>query len=193
MSVADRLEAIEADITTLALDAIVNAANEPLIMGGGVDGAIRRKAGREMEEEIRRIGRCATGNAVITHGHRLPARFVIHTVAPVWGGGGATPEQKQALLAACYRNALARADENAIASVAFPCIGTGIYGWPQDLAARIAFETVLQHLRNCEVQTRIVFCCFSREDYGHYSSLISSAGHATGHDLCPRHGAPPGC
>jgi hypothetical protein len=91
MSVADRLEAIEADITTLALDAIVNAANEPLIMGGGVDGAIRRKAGREMEEEIRRIGRCATGNAVITHGHRLPARFVIHTVAPVWGGGGATP------------------------------------------------------------------------------------------------------
>jgi len=175
MSLAQRLEAIEADITTLVLDAIVNAANEPLIMGGGVDGAIRRKAGREMEEEIRRIGRCATGEAVITRGHRLPARFVIHTVAPVWGGGGATPEQKQALLARCYRNALLRADENAIASIAFPCIGTGIYGWPQDLAAQIAFESAVQHLRACDLQTRIVFCCFSHADYETYSALIASA------------------
>lgn len=175
MSVADRLEAIEADITTLALDASVNAANEPLIIGGGVDGAIRRKAGREMEDEIRRIGRCPTGNAVITHGHRLPARFVIHTVAPVWGGGGATPEQKQALLAACYRNALARADENAIASVAFPCIGTGVYGWPQDLAARIAFESVVQHLQACDLQTRVAFCCFSHADCEYYSSMIVAA------------------
>lgn len=174
MNLANRLEAIEADITTLGLDAIVNAANEPLIMGGGVDGAIRRKAGHEMEEEIRRIGRCATGNAVITSGHRLPARFVIHTVAPVWGGGGATPEQKQALLASCYRNALVRADENAIASIAFPCIGTGIYGWPQDLSARIAFETVVQHLRVCDVQTRIVFCCFSHADFQCYSALIAT-------------------
>jgi len=174
MSVAQRLEAVEADISTLGLDAIVNAANEPLIMGGGVDGAIRRKAGRGMEDEIRRIGRCPTGDAVITRGHRVPARFVIHTVAPVWGGGGATPEQKQALLAACYGNALARADENAITSIAFPCLGTGIYGWPQDLAARIAFESVVQHLRACDLQARIVFCCFSHTDFQRYSALIAS-------------------
>src|ERR1700722_6227874 len=166
VSVRGRLEAIEADITTLALDAIVNAANEALMMGGGVDGAIRRKAGREMEDELRRIGRCPTGHAVITHGHRLPAKFVIHTAAPVWSGGGsgATPEQQKLLLASCYRNALARADENAITSMAFPCTGTGIYGWPNDVAAHIAFETVVGHLRTCEAQTRIVFCCFSHGD-----------------------------
>jgi O-acetyl-ADP-ribose deacetylase (regulator of RNase III) len=174
MSATTRIEVLEGDITTLALDAIVNAANEPLMMGGGVDGAIRRKAGREMEDEIRRIGRCATGDAVITRGHRLPARFVIHTVAPVWSGGGATAQSKQTLLAACYRNALARADENAIATIAFPCIGTGIYGWPADMAARIAFDAVVQHLDRCTLQTRIVFCCFSRQDFDRYTALIAS-------------------
>ncbi len=175
MNVRERLHAVEADITTLALDAIVNAANEPLIMGGGVDGAIRRKAGAEMEVELRRIGRCPTGQAVITKAYRLPAKFVIHTVAPVWDGDGAMAEQNQALLASCYRNALARADENAVASVAFPCIGTGIYGWPADLAARIAFDSVVQHARECTMQTRIVFCCFSRDDFLRYESLIASA------------------
>jgi O-acetyl-ADP-ribose deacetylase (regulator of RNase III) len=174
VSIRGRLEAVEADITTLALDAIVNAANEALVMGGGVDGAIRGKAGPEMEVELRRIGRCPTGHAVITKGHRLPARFVIHTVAPIWGGGGAMPEQRQVLLASCYRNALVRADENAVASIAFPCIGTGIYGWPADIAARIAFETVAQHLRTCEMQSRIAFCCFGRADYELYASLIAS-------------------
>jgi len=174
MSIHDRLEAVEADITTLALDAIVNAANEPLIMGGGVDGAIRRKAGREMEDEIRRIGRCPTGKAVITRGHRLPAKHVIHTVAPVWSGGGATAEQKQGLLAECYSSALARADENAIATIAFPCIGTGIYAWPAELAARIAFDTVAEHLRGCTVQSRVVFCCFSRDDCERYDALIKA-------------------
>lgn len=174
MSVHDRLEAIEADITTLALNAIVNAANEPLIMGGGVDGAIRRKAGGEMEHELREIGRCPTGRAVITRGHRLSAKFVIHTVAPVWGDGDATAEQKKELLASCYRNALARADENAITSIAFPCIGTGIYGWPADLAARIALDAVVQHLRSCGVQKRVVFCCYSHGDHEIYESLLAS-------------------
>src|SRR5438067_453713 len=101
-----RLSAIEADITTLAVDAIVNAANEPLIMGGGVDGAIRRKAGREMEDDLRRIGRCPTGTAIITRGYRLPAKYVIHTVAPVFGGGGARLEEKERQLGDCYRNSL---------------------------------------------------------------------------------------
>lgn len=169
-----RLEAIEADITTLALDAIVNAANEPLIMGGGVDGAIRRKAGREIEDELRRIGRCPAGHAVITRGHLLPARFVIHTVAPVWVHGGGT--EKQALLAACYRNVLACAEENAIASIAFPCIGTGAYGWPSDLAADIAWQSVMQHLHAHAMPNYFVFCCFSRADCEVYSGRIAAAG-----------------
>jgi O-acetyl-ADP-ribose deacetylase (regulator of RNase III) len=174
MSLSGRLEAVEADITTLTLDAIVNAANEPLVMGGGVDGAIRRKAGREMEEEIRRIGRCPAGHAVITRGHRLSAKFVIHTVAPVWDGDGATEGEKRALLASCYGNALARADENDIATIAFPCIGTGVYGWPAELAAGIAFEAVLRHLNDCQLQTRVMFCCFSRRDLDLYAKLIAT-------------------
>lgn len=173
MNVRERLEVLEADITTLALDAIVNAANEPLIMGGGVDGAIRRKAGGEMEDEIRRIGRCPTGKAVITKGHRLPAKHVIHTVAPTWSQGGAA-SSKQELLRACYENVLALADKHAIASIAFPCIGTGIYAWPADLAAQIAFNAVVLHLKGCSVQTRIVFCCFSHEDFERYAKLIRS-------------------
>jgi O-acetyl-ADP-ribose deacetylase (regulator of RNase III) len=174
VNLRDRLEAIEADISTLQLDAIVNAANEPLIMGGGVDGAIRRKAGREMEDDLRRIGRCPTGQAVITPGYRLAAKHVIHTVAPVWSGGGATREQKEGLLADCYRNALALADTNDIASIAFPCIGTGIYGWPAERAARIAFDTTVHHLQHGGKQTCVVFCCFSSEDRERYAALIAA-------------------
>jgi O-acetyl-ADP-ribose deacetylase (regulator of RNase III) len=170
-----RLESIEADITTLSLDAIVNAANEALIRGGGVDGAIRRKAGDEMEHELRRIGRCRAGNAVITRGGRLPAKFVIHTVAPVFGQSGKTPEEEADLLAACYANVLALADKSGIRTVAFPCIGTGIYGWPADTAAGIAFRVVTQHLRNCTVQDKIVFCCFSNADRERYARLIAEA------------------
>jgi len=172
LSLRDRLEAIEADIITLALDAIVNAANESLIMGGGVDGAIRRKAGMAMEEELRRIGRCPTGSAVITCGARLPAKFVIHTVAPAFNDGG-SQQQKQQLLADCYRAALARADEHMIATLAFPCIGTGIYRWPADMAAKIAFNAVVDHLEGCTMQTRIVFCCFSTADRERYEALIA--------------------
>ena len=174
MSVRARLEAVHADITTLALDAIVNAANEPLIRGGGVDGAIRREAGDEMEQELRRLGRCPTGGAVITRGARLPAAFVIHTVAPVFSHGGATSEREQKLLRDCYANVLMRADEQAVASIAFPCIGTGIYGWPADLAADLALDSVVGHLSGCDIQTRVVFCCFNEEDCARYTKLIAS-------------------
>jgi O-acetyl-ADP-ribose deacetylase (regulator of RNase III) len=169
-----RLEAIEADIAGLEIVAIVNAANEPLIMGGGVDGAIRRRAGPEMETELRRIGRCATGDAVLTRGHRLPAKFVIHTVAPVWHEDVATREEKFRLLGDCYRNALALAHDNGISEIAFPCLGTGIYGWPPDLAARTAFDTVVTFLLDDEVLSRIVFCCFSAADKARYATLIAA-------------------
>jgi O-acetyl-ADP-ribose deacetylase (regulator of RNase III) len=169
-----RIESIEADISTLALDAIVNAANEPLIMGGGVDGAIRRKAGREMEDDLRRIGRCKTGSAVITKGHRLAARFVIHTVAPVWSSGGACVEDKERMLADCYRNSLSLAAEHDLASMAFPCIGTGVYAWPPDRAAEIALETVLSHLGEHAAPERVIFCCFSADDRARYEEKIAA-------------------
>lgn len=172
---AQRLKSITADITTLSCDAIVNAANEPLIMGGGVDGAIRRKAGGEMETDLRRIGRCLTGTAIITKGYRLPAKFVIHTVAPVWSDGGAEIERKEELLAACYSSALKLADENGIASIAFPCIGTGIYAWPAERAAEIAFHSVLAHLGAGGTQREVIFCCFSDADRARYARMISRA------------------
>jgi O-acetyl-ADP-ribose deacetylase (regulator of RNase III) len=169
-----KLEAIEADITTLAIDAIINAANEPLIMGGGVDGAIRRKAGPDIEVELQKYGRCPTGTAIITRGHRLPAKFVIHTVAPVFRGG-ARVEEKERLLADCYRNSLKLADEVGLASIAFPCIGTGIYAWPPDRAAEIAFAAVRTHLAGGARQTRVAFCCFSHADKARYDALIAGA------------------
>lgn len=169
--IRDVLSAIEADISSLDIEAIVNAANEPLIMGGGVDGAIRRKAGPDMETEIRKIGRCPTGQAIITRGHRLPARHVIHTVAPIFNDRS---KQQTMLLADCYRNSLALARQHAIGEIAFPCLGTGVYGWPPDLAARTAFDAVLASLRDNDHFTRIVFCCFSRADRDRYLTLIDS-------------------
>jgi len=166
--VSEQLKSVRADITTLALDAIVNAANEPLIMGGGVDGAIRRKAGPEMETDLRRIGRCPIGTAVITRGYRLPARFVIHTVAPVFQR---SMEKEDRLLASCYRTALELAEQNGIREIAFPCIGTGIYGWPADRAADIAYAAVLAHLREGGKQS-VIFCCFSEADRARYQRLI---------------------
>lgn len=166
------LSAIQADISTLAIEAIVNAANEALIMGGGVDGAIRRKAGAEMENELRRIGHCATGQAVLTRGHRLGAKFVIHTVAPVWQDEAALREKQITLLSNCYRNSLVLARASGIAEIAFPCLGTGVYGWPADLAARTAFGAVAEVLRNVADFARIVFCCFNVRDKGRYDALI---------------------
>jgi O-acetyl-ADP-ribose deacetylase (regulator of RNase III) len=168
--VKERLEAIQADITTLAVDAIVNAANAPLRPGGGVDGAIRRAGGPELNAELACIGACAPGSAVLTPGYRLPSRFVIHTVAPIWRGGGAEEER---LLSSCYYSALKLADENEIVSIAFPAIGTGAYGWPAKRAAELALEAVTSHLARGGKQ-HVTFCCFSAEDEDHYVTLVST-------------------
>ncbi len=151
-----RLEAVAADITTLALDAIVNAANESLLGGGGVDGAIHRTAGPELLAECRTLGGCRTGDAKITAGYRLPARHVIHTVGPVWRGGG---DGEDELLAACYRRVIAVAAGNGIRTLAIPAISTGIYGFPADRAAAIAVRTVADH-RNLDAVACVTFCCF---------------------------------
>lgn len=152
------LSVIVGDITRLSLDAIVNAANPTLLGGGGVDGAIHRAAGPELLAECRTLGGCETGRAKLTRGHRLPARFVIHTVGPVWRGGTGGED---ALLAACYRNSLSLVIDQGLSSVAFPAISTGIYGFPPDLAAPIAVAAVAGALASSPRPLRVVFCCFS--------------------------------
>jgi O-acetyl-ADP-ribose deacetylase (regulator of RNase III) len=173
MNARTKFGAIEADISALAVEAIVNAANEALIMGSGVDGAIRGKAGAEMEVELRRIGRCPTGEAVLTRGHALAVKFVIHTAAPIWRGG-ATRDGDIRLLAKCYRNALALACANGISDIAFPCLGTGVYGWPAELAAHTAFDGVCEFVQDHDGIARVIFCCFSRADLKRYDALISA-------------------
>src|SRR5271170_5742389 len=152
-----RLEICVADITTLAIDAIVNAANRTLLGGGGVDGAIHRAAGPELLAECRTLGGCETGGAKITRGYLLRAKHVIHAVGPVWSGGG---EREEELLASCYRSALDLAAKHRLASVAFPAISTGVYRFPQDRAARIAVGSVAAELASASRGIdRVVFCC----------------------------------
>jgi O-acetyl-ADP-ribose deacetylase (regulator of RNase III) len=174
MAGAARLDIVVADIVTLELDAIVNAANTSLLGGGGVDGAIHRAAGPELLAECRALGGCATGQAKITRGHRLKARHVIHAVGPVWHGGGHGEED---LLASCYRTALDLAVSNSLASIAFPAISTGVYRFPPDRAARIAVGTVAAELSAAPRGiARAVFCCFSQDAAEHHKNAFEVLG-----------------
>jgi O-acetyl-ADP-ribose deacetylase (regulator of RNase III) len=148
------------DITTLAVDAIVNAANETLLGGGGVDGAIHRAAGPDLVAECRTLGGCLTGQAKITRGYRLPARHVIHTVGPVWRDGS---HDEPALLASCYRQSLSLAVANDVRSIAFPAISCGVYGYPVPDAARIAIDTTASFLAKDQTLTEVIFACFGQD------------------------------
>jgi O-acetyl-ADP-ribose deacetylase (regulator of RNase III) len=171
---ATRLELCVADITTLAVDAIVNAANTSLLGGGGVDGAIHRAAGPDLVAECRMLHGCKTGSAKITRGYRLPAKHVIHAVGPVWNGGGRGEDD---LLASCYRTALALAAANRLASIAFPAISTGIYAFPADRAARVAVATVVAEVsRPGHGIRRVVFCCFSDQSAAHHRDAFAELG-----------------
>jgi O-acetyl-ADP-ribose deacetylase (regulator of RNase III) len=160
------------DITRLSLDAVVNAANESLLGGGGVDGAIHRAAGPELLAECRRLGGCPTGEARITAGYRLPARHVIHTVGPVWRGGGSSEAE---LLASCYRSSLALARDHDLLTIAFPAISTGIYGYPLQPATAIAVREVRNWLAHQMQPRSVTFCCFSAEVAAVYSAALASA------------------
>jgi O-acetyl-ADP-ribose deacetylase (regulator of RNase III) len=169
----NRLSVIQADITTLEVDAVVNAANSSLLGGGGVDGAIHRAAGPELLAECRTLGGCKTGDAKSTKAYRLPAKHIIHTVGPVWHGGA---RGEARLLASCYRRSLELAVANSCHSVAFPAISTGVYGYPKEEAAKIAVATVTDFLSGNDLPEEVVFCCFDKLTADLYHHEIGTSG-----------------
>ena len=165
----NQVEIIQSDITKLNIDVIVNAANTTLLGGSGVDGAIHRAAGPELLAECKMLGGCPTGEARLTRGYNLSAKFVIHTVGPVWYGG---KNNEKKLLEKCYQNSLTLSNRNDLKTIAFPNISTGVYHFPKELAAQIAIGTVREFLENNENIERVIFCCFEEENYSIYQSLL---------------------
>jgi O-acetyl-ADP-ribose deacetylase (regulator of RNase III) len=166
----EKIKLVKGDITQLKADAIVNAANNSLLGGGGVDGAIHRAAGSGLLKECRKLNGCLTGEAKITSGYNLPAKFIIHTVGPVWNGGNYNEEE---LLANCYRNSLWIAENTKLKTIAFPNISTGVYRFPKNLAARIAITNVREFLRHSKQIKEVIFVCFDEENFNIYKKILA--------------------